>query len=161
MTDISAAPRSEDAPIGGSGAKSPLIVVGLDWSPSSWDAFAWATGEATRAHGRLLAVHVMAGVEPYAPWGAPFDYAAAKQARDLAADQLEAEAKQRAHHAGIELVFIRQIGDPAAELSRVAQAQHADLIVVGRSAKMLHQLAGSLGRRLVSRHDVPAVVVVP
>jgi hypothetical protein len=37
----------------------------------------------------------------------------------------------------------------------------ADLIVVGRSAKMLHHLAGSLGRRLVSRRDAPVIVVVP
>jgi hypothetical protein len=32
---------------------------------------------------------------------------------------------------------------------------------VGRSAKMLHHLAGSLGRRLVARKDAPVVVVVP
>jgi hypothetical protein len=38
---------------------------------------------------------------------------------------------------------------------------HADLVVVGRSAKMQHRRAGSLGRRLVGRKDAPVVVVVP
>jgi len=33
--------------------------------------------------------------------------------------------------------------------------------VVGRSAKMRHHVAGSLGRRLVGRKDAPVVVVVP
>jgi len=37
----------------------------------------------------------------------------------------------------------------------------ADLVVVGRSAKMRHHRAGSLGRRLVGRKDAPVVVVVP
>jgi hypothetical protein len=43
----------------------------------------------------------------------------------------------------------------------VARAIHADLVVVGRSAKMQHRRAGSLGRRLVGREDAPVVVVVP
>ena len=43
----------------------------------------------------------------------------------------------------------------------VARAMHADLVVVGRSAKMRHHVAGSLGRRLVGRKDAPVVVVVP
>jgi hypothetical protein len=43
----------------------------------------------------------------------------------------------------------------------VARAMHADLVVVGRSAKMRHRRAGSLGRRLVGRKDAPVVVVVP
>jgi len=43
----------------------------------------------------------------------------------------------------------------------VVRATYADLVVVGRSAKMRHHLAGSLGRRLVGRKDAPVVVVVP
>jgi nucleotide-binding universal stress UspA family protein len=161
MTDISAAPRSQDSPINRSGAKSPLIVVGLDGSPTSWDAFAWALGEASRAQGRVIVVHVVAGVQPYAAWGAPLDYAAVQQAQEDVAVQLAAEADLRSHDFGVDLTFVREAGDVAAALTRVAHTQHADLIVVGKSAKMLHHLAGSLGRRLVTRHDSPAVVVVP
>jgi hypothetical protein len=36
-----------------------------------------------------------------------------------------------------------------------------DLVVVGRPAKILHHLAGSAARRLVSRRDAPVTVVVP
>jgi nucleotide-binding universal stress UspA family protein len=42
------------------------IVVGLDGSPSSWDAFSRAAGEALRSKGKLIAV-----------------YAAARHARDI------------------------------------------------------------------------------
>jgi hypothetical protein len=37
----------------------PVIVVGLDGSPSSWDAFCWAAGEAVRINGKVVAVHVV------------------------------------------------------------------------------------------------------
>jgi nucleotide-binding universal stress UspA family protein len=43
----------------------------------------------------------------------------------------------------------------------VAQTEHADLMVVGRSAKMLHRLAGSVSRRLVLNRESPVIVVVP
>ena len=55
----------------------------------------------------------------------------------------------------------REIGDEARALISVARAMQADLVVVGRSAKMRHHVAGSLGRRLVGRKDAPVVVVVP
>jgi nucleotide-binding universal stress UspA family protein len=43
----------------------------------------------------------------------------------------------------------------------VARSQRADLIAVGRSAKVLHRLAGSTSRRLVLSRDLPVIVVVP
>ncbi len=52
-------------------------------------------------------------------------------------------------------------GDPATELVRVASELHADLIVVGRSSKARHRVAGSIGRGLVNRKGAPVVVVVP
>jgi hypothetical protein len=93
MTHVRAAlpvPDSSDQAVG---ATAAVIVVGLDGSPTSWDAFAWAAGEAIRAYGGLVV--------------------------------------------------------------------YVNLVVVGRSAKMRHHLAGSLGRRLVGRKDAPVVVVVP
>ena len=41
------------------------------------------------------------------------------------------------------------------------RSEQADLMVVGRSAKMLHRLAGSVSRRLVLTHGSPVIVVVP
>jgi nucleotide-binding universal stress UspA family protein len=143
------------------GATAPVIVVGLDGSPTSWDAFFWAAGQAGRAGGRLIAVYVTPFVQPVVAVGVPFDYAAAEQIRQEVAGQLKAEAERHASDFGVPLSFVRQPGDVPHALTSVARMAHADLVVVGRSAKMLHHLAGSAARRLVSRHDAPVTVVVP
>jgi nucleotide-binding universal stress UspA family protein len=138
-----------------------VIVVGVDGSPTSWDAFTWAAGEATRTHGRLIAVYVAPTVEPGAEFGAPIDFGAAELARDEIVAALKTEVEDRARSFDIQVAFAREIGDPATALTRFSKSVEADLIVVGKSTKMFHRLAGSLGRRLVSRHDCPAIVVVP
>jgi len=136
-----------------------VIVVGLDGSPASWDAFCWAAGQATRARGSLIAVYATPAVTPVA--AVPGDFAYAEQAAREVAAELKAEAEHRAAEAGVQLTFVRELGDPVHALISVARSAHADLVVVGRSAKMLHHLAGSAGRRLASRQDAPVVVVVP
>jgi nucleotide-binding universal stress UspA family protein len=142
-------------------ATAPVIVVGLHGSPTSWDAFSWAVGEAVRAGGSLIAVYVMPMVEAGAAVGIYFDHAAARQARQEIATELAREAAQRARDLGVPLRFVTETGDAAHALTSVARSAGADLVVVGRSAKMVHHLVGSLGRRLVCRHDAPVVVVVP
>jgi DNA-binding MarR family transcriptional regulator/nucleotide-binding universal stress UspA family protein len=158
MTQDTAGMRSRVYPGRVAGGTAPVIVVGLDGSPASWDAFSWATGEAVRDNGRLIAVHATSVAEPF---GVPFDYAAAEQARQEIARQLAGEAAQWATDAGVPLSFVREPGDVIRALTNVARSAGADLVVVGRSAKMLHHLAGSAGRRLVSRRDAPVTVVVP
>jgi nucleotide-binding universal stress UspA family protein len=61
----------------------------------------------------------------------------------------------------VDLVFIHACGDPARELLRVAEAVNAAAIAVGKSAKVLHRVAGSLGRRLLANGWAPIIVVVP
>jgi nucleotide-binding universal stress UspA family protein len=121
----------------------PVLVVGVDGSGPSWDAFAWAAGEARRCGGRIIAVFVAPLVEPEAALsiGAPYNYQAAVEARDQMAEELAGEVARRA--------------------DEVARFERADLIAVGRSAKMLHRLAGSVSRRLVLSRDLPVIVVVP
>ena len=152
---------SPSSPMGTGATTARVIVVGLDGSQTSWDAFCWAAGEATRTHGRLVAVYVSPLVEGAPAVAAPFDYAAAEQARSEIAAGLSDEATQRARELGIQMSFVRELGDPAQALTHVARSAGADLIVVGRSTKWLHRLLGSLGRRLTSRHDGPVIVVVP
>jgi nucleotide-binding universal stress UspA family protein len=152
---------SPNSPAGASAAADKVIVVGLDGSHTSWDAFCWAAGEANRTNGRLIAVYVSPAVEGATAFGAPFDYDAAEQARTEVAAELSDEATQRARELGLALSFVRDFGDPAHALTRCARSAEADLIVIGRSTKMLHRLVGSLGRRLVCRHDAPVIVVVP
>ena len=140
-------------------AAGQVIVVGLDGSPASWDAFCWAAGQATRAQGSLIAVYVTSAVAPVVPVDGYFYYA--EQAAQEVAAGLKAEAERRAAEAGVPVTFVRELGDTVRALTSVARSAHADLVVVGRSAKMLHHLAGSACRRLASRQDAPVVVVVP
>jgi len=61
----------------------------------------------------------------------------------------------------VDVDFVHARGDAARELESVAGALRADVIAVGRSTKLHHRLAGSLGRRLLAKRRVPIVVVVP
>jgi nucleotide-binding universal stress UspA family protein len=140
---------------------APVIVVGLDGSPSSWDAFCWAAGEAVRINGRVVAVYVMPLTEAAAGFGMPYDYAGLEQARQEVGDELKSEAAHRANELGVALSFVTEHGDATHALTEAARGLHANLVVVGRSAKVLHHLAGSLSHRLTSRNDAPVVVVVP
>jgi nucleotide-binding universal stress UspA family protein len=140
---------------------SPVIVVGLDGSPSSWDAFAWAAGEATRSNGKVVAVNVAPFTEVASAFGVPFDYAGVEEARREVADELKREATHRANELGIALSFVCEYGDAAHTLTDIACRLHANLVVVGRSEKVLHHLAGSLSHRLTSQNNAPVVVVVP
>jgi nucleotide-binding universal stress UspA family protein len=140
-----------------------VIVVGVDGSAPSWDAFAWAAGEALRTNGRMVVVFVSPLVQPEEALGstAPLGYAAAVAAREQMAEELADEVVRRADELGVEVSFVRGTGDAAHVLIEVARSQCADLMAVGRSAKMLHRLAGSVSRRLVLNRDSPAIIVVP
>jgi nucleotide-binding universal stress UspA family protein len=140
---------------------APVIVVGLDGSPSSWNAFTWAAGEALRISGKVVAVHVVPLVDTVAAFDVPYDYAGVAQARQQASDELGGEASRRADELGLEVSFVTEHGDAIHALTDVARAFQANLVVVGRSAKAFHRLVGSLSHRLTSRNDAPIVVVVP
>jgi nucleotide-binding universal stress UspA family protein len=160
MAQDTEAGQRPQAPDRGDGAP-PVIVVGLDGSPSSWDAFSWAAGEAARSKGRVVAVNVTPFTDAAAAFGVPFDYAGVEQTRQEVADELKRDATGRAKELGVALTFVCEHGDAAHCLTEVAQRLHANLVVVGRSTKVLHHLAGSLSHRLTSRNNAPVVVVVP
>ena len=142
-------------------------VVGIDGSDTSWDAFCWACGQTRRLGGRTVAVFV--GPSPGAVSataaaslvGANVAYGAIQQSMSDQAEELGDQVRAYGHDQGVDVTFVRTQGDKAKELLRIAQAGHADLLVVGRSTKARHHLAGSLGRRLVGRRDAPIIVVVP
>jgi nucleotide-binding universal stress UspA family protein len=157
--DTSATPERDTDTAVNDGAR--VIIVGLDGSPTSWDAFAWAAGAAARGYGQLVAVHVMPLTESAAGFDVPFDYAGMQTARQAIAAELKDEAQRCAREVGVPITFVAEHGEVTRAISEVARALHADLVVVGRSAKTLHRLAGSLSHRLTCRHDAPVVVVVP
>jgi nucleotide-binding universal stress UspA family protein len=160
MAQDTEAGRRPDAP-DRNDVTAPVIVVGLDGSPSSWDAFCWAAGEAVRINGRVVAVYVIPLTDAAVGIDVPYDFVGVEQARQEVADGLRDEASCRADELGVELSFLIQRGDATRALTSTARALHANLIVVGKSAKVLHRLTGSLSHRLTSRIDAPVVVVVP
>jgi nucleotide-binding universal stress UspA family protein len=138
-----------------------VIVVGVDGSPTSWDAFCWAAGAAARSNSTLVAVYVEPLAEPAAGFGVPLDYASVEATRQEIAEELRTEAERMAAGLGVHVSFMVERGDKTRAVAAVAKQLSADLVVVGRSAKALHHIAGSLSHRLTSRHDAPVVVVVP
>jgi nucleotide-binding universal stress UspA family protein len=141
----------------------PLLVVGVDGSSASWDAFSWAAEQARRTEGLVIAVFAVPLSDPELAmdFDVALDYGAVEDARDEMAEELGCEVAKRAAELGVEVSFVREYGDAAGALARVSRSDHADAIVVGRSASTLERLAGSLGRRLVLSRDLPVVVVVP
>ena len=87
-------------------------------------------------------------IEPEEALGstAPLGYAVAAETRDQLAEELAVEVARRADMLGVEVSFVRGMGDAVHVLTEVAHSHRADMMVVGRSAKMLHRLAGSVGR---------------
>ena len=142
------------------------VVVGIDGSETSWDAFYWACGETRRLGGRAVGVFVgpvSGGASATAAsfGGAVVAYGVIQQSMSDQAEQLSDQVRAYGHDHGVDVAFVHTQGDTARELLRIANAAHADLLVVGRSTKARHHLTGSLGRRLVGRRGAPIIVVVP
>lgn len=146
---------------------SALIVVGIDGSDTSWDAFCWACGETNRLEGRTVAVFVgptsgaASATASASLTGAVVPYGAIQQSMTDQAQKLSEQVRAYGQDHGVDVAFVHTQGDTAKELLRIANADQADLLVVGRSTKARHHIAGSLGRRLVGRRGAPIVVVVP
>jgi nucleotide-binding universal stress UspA family protein len=165
--EIAPGPQQRD-PVHDSPASSAsaVVVVGIDGSDTSWDAFFWACGEARRLGGRTVAVFVgptsgVASATAASLGGAANAHGAIQQTVTDQAQELDDQVHAYGRDLGVDLVFIHARGDTATELLQIANADHADLLVVGRSTKARHRLAGSLGRRLVGRRSAPVIVVVP
>jgi nucleotide-binding universal stress UspA family protein len=139
-----------------------VLVVGVDGSDTSWNAFSWAGGETRRLQGRLIAVFVTPEVPAVAaasavPGVPGCDYQVIQDAAAEQAAQLGAEAHRSAGR-DLDLTFIHARGDTATELLQIAHAAHADQIIVGRSTKLRHRLTGALGRRLIAKPTAPVIV---
>jgi nucleotide-binding universal stress UspA family protein len=146
-----------------------VVVIGVDDSESSWNAFWWSCGETKRLGGGIVAVHVSpasgSGMASAAAASAltasPVELYWSDQAATELAEQLRLKLSVFAIDAAVDFEFVHAKGDAAAELLRISAARNAYLIVVGQSCKVLHRLAGSLGRRLIGKRNAPVVVVVP
>jgi nucleotide-binding universal stress UspA family protein len=132
------------------------IVVGLDGSPSSFHAAAWAAGLARRERARLVLVYVEAvgGVAYWSPMGV----AVASDAAESLVEELKKEIAAHLRWIDIDWDFVHHRGDPAVGLEQVAEQYRADLIVVGRSRRR-GGLLGTVPATLVVEAVRPVVVV--
>jgi nucleotide-binding universal stress UspA family protein len=134
-----------------------VIVVGVDGSPTSLHAGAYAMGLARRQRSKLVVVYVenttaMAAMMP-ATAGA---YA---QSEDQIANELRQQVEEYTSEAGVECEFVALKGNPFTELTRIAEQNQADAMVVGSSSQAGHRFVGSLAVHLVRSGRWPVTVV--
>lgn len=141
-----------------SGTDGPsLILVGVDGSRTSLRAAAYAGGLARRQGSRLLAVYV--GRAPVSASAAPGGTAVMSETFEQIADELKQLMLSRTDETGVTAEFRSVCGDPLAELTKIAERTHADLVVVGASEHLGHRIVGSLASRLVRAGKWPVTVV--
>ena len=140
------------------GTDGPLIiVVGVDGSPTSLRAAAYAAGLSRRQHARLVVVYVAtgSGMADLVPGAA----ATVAETRQQLVDDLRRQIQEGARYVGVTAQFVTAHGEPFAELSRIATELRADGVVVGTSTHAGHRLVGSLAVRLVRAGRWPVTVV--
>ena len=132
------------------------VVAGVDGSPSSLHAAAWAGGLARRETALLVLVYVEPLGSP-AYWS-PLSMAGASQAAVDYVEELRGEAQRYLDPIGVHWKLVHHRGDPASGLESVAEQFRADCIVVGRS-RHGGGLLGSVPRTLINDAARPVVVV--
>ncbi len=142
-------PSPELWPPAPAGSRRHPVLASYDGSLPSKNALAYAAGLARRADRWLLIVRIwrLGGLVP-----APLTRdAQAEQVRQLRAELAETDLT------GLDVEIIVRLGDPAAELRKMAADRRADAIVIGAARRFRH-LAG-VPARLVQHACCPAVVV--
>jgi nucleotide-binding universal stress UspA family protein len=136
-------------------------VVGVDGSTSSLRAAAYAAGLARRQRCRLIAVFVRSLPAVLLPMADTSGSAAATvaQAHDEVERELRDAIAERSPGLDIDIRLVVRTGEPFTELLEVARQVRADAVVVGRSTKILHRIAGSLAIKLVRAGRWPVTVV--
>ena len=138
-----------------------VILVGVDGSPTSLRAGAYAAGLARRQQARLVVVYVgpVASLATAMPGAGGAVAVSQGEAFDEASDDLRRQVEEQAEERGIAVAFVARRGDPYSELRRVADEVRAEAVVVGASAKAGHRLVGSVAVRLVRAGKWPVTVV--
>jgi len=137
------------------------IVVGVDGTPTSMRAAAYAAGLARRQHTRVIAVFARSTPATLLTLADHSGLAttAVLEAQEDLARQLRAELTKQSGIWGVRAELVVRTGDPLTVLSEVAEETRADAVVVGSSASFGHRIAGSLAVRLVRCGRWPVTVV--
>ena len=137
------------------------LVVGVDGSPTSLRAAAYAAGLARRQHTRLVIVYARkqpAALISIADHGG-IAVRELLDAQDEVERQLRDAMQAQSGHWQIDAQLVVRDGDPMTVLSDVAKEVRADAVIVGSSTSMGHRIAGSLAVRLVRSARWPVTVV--
>lgn len=135
----------------------PVLLVGIDGSDTSLRAGAYAGGMASRQHARLVCLYVRtysvaAGVGVAA-------IPSMQKAHDDIASELREMVETQSVRIGISAEFVERVGNPFAEIVRLADELPADAVIVGASTKAGHRFVGSLAVHLVRASRWPITVV--
>ncbi|MCQ9183004.1 universal stress protein [Streptomyces sp. IBSBF 2953] len=135
-----------------------VVLVGVDGSPSSLRAAAYAGGLARRQHALLAVVYVQPVLAAGAALGAPVAETTDAIAEDLVAQIREATERTRGIF-DVRWEFHTFRGDPYGGLANAADQLKADAVVVGASEQAGHRIVGSVAVRLVKAGRWPVTVV--
>jgi nucleotide-binding universal stress UspA family protein len=133
------------------------IVVGVDGTDTSWRALSMAIGVARRWHGCTIHICYISQLPVSAQLGAMAVPISALAGGDQAGELKQAISDELAR-SDVMGEFNERVGEVARELETLAEACHADLIVVGRSRHPALHLGG-VPRRLLAMGRRPVLVV--
>jgi nucleotide-binding universal stress UspA family protein len=137
-----------------------VIVVGIDGSPTSMRAAAYACGLARRQRCQLVVIYV---TSPASWTAAVSGVGVLADARERAFDELNAdlrdEVRRTAQEYCVPTTFLTRRGDPYTELRGMSDEMKADLVVVGLSTQAGHRFVGSIATRLARLGRWPVVIV--
>jgi nucleotide-binding universal stress UspA family protein len=134
-----------------------VIVVGVDGSPTSLRAAAYAGGLARRQGAKLVVVYVRS-VSAMASL-AVSTVGAVRETLDELTQELRSQMLDGAQRFGVDAEFVTTTGDAYSALVKAADQYRADAVVVGASMRPDHRLAGSIAVRLVRAKRWPVTVV--
>jgi nucleotide-binding universal stress UspA family protein len=138
------------------------ILVAVDFSDVSANAFRTAADLATKLNAKLKVVHAVPMQAASLPMEGGAVYIEDLQTKqvDEARERLVAFVRQHSRGgAGVEQCI--RSGDPTTEINRAAEELHADLIVVGTHGRsgLRHLLMGSVAESVLREALVPVLCV--
>ena len=134
------------------------ILLATDLSPASSAATEQAIDLAARLETRLLVVHVVGSGRSVAGFGRS-SHPETREDRALLAQEVVLEARAT----GVDATFVLWNGEPGSGILAVADAEGADLIIVGSHARgtVGRYLLGSVSDYVVHHAACPVLVVRP